>query len=214
MFEGRGLWCFIYSRAEKKISPPRKLPLSLWVLCTHELTFTSFVDFFFHLQANPGNILRQWLPVCMHACATHDLHIHLNTNLTIVCSFVVALQRKKSLGECVCQKVTQSAHHAERAQTSTVLWGACVCVWGCLNGVGWMGKGGGSSVRAKQRKNLIAGCLVSEFHRSPPLYAYHRVKPEPAAGLHLVPLSSGNSATLWKVSNFNYSRCLTSWSQG
>lgn len=43
---------------------------------------------------------------------------------------------RKTLGECVCQKVTQSAHHAGTAQTSSVLWGVSVCVFVC-GGV-WM----------------------------------------------------------------------------
>lgn len=41
---------------------------------------------------------------------------------------------RKALGECVCQKVMQSAHHTETAQTSSV---------GCLNENEQ--RGGGSS---------------------------------------------------------------------
>lgn len=96
---------------------------------------------------------------------------------------------RKALGECVCQKVMQSAHHAETAQTSSVLW--WVSVWGCLNGVGWR-VGGCLHREAKLRENLHSSLSTVEsfqFLRSPPLHACYIVKPEPAAGLYLTPHS-------------------------
>lgn len=100
---------------------------------------------------------------------------------TLVCSLSLIFSEEKGLGECMCQKVMQSAHHAATAQTSSVLWGLSVCLWGggvVLNEIGW--RGGLQRAEGKSHYGLLQSL---EFLRSPPLHACYIVKPKTAAGL-------------------------------
>jgi len=103
----------------------------------------------FHLNSlcTPALEISDLCTLCTHTCVRDVCNLMCNLNISVThfspmlpgCSL-----DRKALGECVCQKVTQSAQHTETAQTSCVLAGSecvsvCVCVClcvGCLNGIG------------------------------------------------------------------------------
>lgn len=150
----------------------------------------------FRIFFNPTSVMCKTIIAHVHTTCMpviHNLHIHLNTNLTSLSPILSGCSlKRKALGECVCQKVTQSAHHAETAQTSSVLWGVSVCL--CVGVSEWIwvnGRVGGGVFREGQsRGKTLRGLHQSfQFLRSPPLHACYIVKPEATAGLYLVPHS-------------------------
>lgn len=97
------------------------------------ILFKGFVyDAFFHVLKSYYPILGMF-DIVAHVQTNAHIpairSIHLNATLTILFHILSGCSlNRKALGECMCQKVMQSAHHAETAQTSSVLWGLSVCL--------------------------------------------------------------------------------------